>query len=184
VTQPLRLKCDILSPPGIEPPTFPFGFKPLLFQNATFVPLRLGPPGLGPGMVGAGGMFGGMDGMGSADGYGVVALQKPHPEVGLHTMNPVDPQLKSVEPRERVRRAWFQPLNPAMCDILVSSLCFSNANCTATPSSPSRTKTSPRSQEHLAGAGVAGVAAVSSCRTTAREGTGECPRCNRRTSRP
>ena len=36
--------------------------------------------GLGPSMVGGGGMFSGMDGMGSADGYGVVALQKPHPE--------------------------------------------------------------------------------------------------------
>ena len=35
--------------------------------------------GMGPGPQ-MGGMFGGMDGMGSADGYGVVALQKPHPE--------------------------------------------------------------------------------------------------------
>jgi CCR4-NOT transcription complex subunit 2 len=36
---------------------------------------RANPGGLHPG-----GFFGGMDGMGSADGYGVVSLQKPHPE--------------------------------------------------------------------------------------------------------
>ena len=42
--------------------------------------------GMGMGMQsgnfpsGGGGLFGGMDGMGSADGYGVLGVQKPHPE--------------------------------------------------------------------------------------------------------
>ena len=38
-----------------------------------------------PGAAMSGGLFGGMDGMGSADGYGVVSLQKPHPEFQMQT---------------------------------------------------------------------------------------------------
>ena len=38
-----------------------------------------------PGAGMSGGLFGGMDGMGGADGYGVVSLQKPHPEFQMQT---------------------------------------------------------------------------------------------------
>ena len=70
--------------------------------------------GMGPGPQ-MGGMFGGMDGMGSADGYGVVALQKPHPEFTIQ--NEDFPALPGA-PRGRGRRAQAgrrqgRPIRPA-----------------------------------------------------------------------